>query len=266
MRRLWVVAVSVLLAGCAAVAPSPPRGSITPFSINLPDASRPHGWEALVIARNKAATDYRLVPDAGDGTVVVHARARRSASGLKQVLDIEPQAKPNVAWRWRLTGLIEGADNQDRHAEDSPVRLLLFFDGDRSRLPARDQIALELAETLRGRRVPYATLVYIWENRQPVGTVIESSHTGRVKMIVAGSGAEGVGQWRRLERNYFADFERVFGEPPGRLVGVGIMTDTDNTGGEIEAYYGDIELRRASLHDPLAGARRIGAWGGPASP
>jgi len=246
MRRFWVVAVSVLLAGCAAVAPSPPRGSITPFSINPPDASRPQGWEALVIARNKAPTDYRLVPDTGDGTVVLRARAQRSASGLKQVLDIEPQAKPNVAWRWRLTGLIESADNLDRHAEDSPVRLLLFFDGDRTRLPPRDLVALDLAETLSGRRVPYATLVYIWENRQPVGTVIANAHTGRVRMIVAGSGGEDVGQWRRLERNYVADFERAFGEPPGRLVGVGIMTDTDNTGTEIEAYYGDIELRRSS--------------------
>jgi 5S rRNA maturation endonuclease (ribonuclease M5) len=29
------------------------------------------------------------------------------------------------------------------------------------------------------------------------------------------------------------------------LIGVGIMTDTDNTGERIEAFYGDIELKRA---------------------
>jgi len=264
MRRLWVVAVSVLLAGCAAVAPSTPPAAVVPFSINPPDVPRPRGWDELVISRNKTPTDYRLVPDASDGTVVLRARARRSASGLKQVLDIEPQVKPKVAWCWRLTGLIEGADNQDRHAEDSPARLLLFFDGDRSRLPARDQIALDLAETLSGRPVPYATLMYIWENRQPVGTVIASAHTGRVKMVVAGSGGEDLGRWRRLERNYVADFERAFGEPPGRLVGVGIMTDTDNTGGEIEAYYGDIELRHAALDDGLTDPLRTCAWGGQA--
>jgi hypothetical protein len=112
--------------------------------------------------------------------------------------------------------------------------------------------------------VPYATLVYIWENRQPVGTVIANAHTGRVRMIVAGSGGEDVGRWRRLERNYVADFERAFGEPPGRLVGVGIMTDTDNTGGEVEAYYGDIELRRASLDYGLTDPLRICAWAGQA--
>jgi hypothetical protein len=41
------------------------------------------------------------------------------------------------------------------------------------------------------------------------------------------------------------DYLRAFRSPPGRLVGVGIMTDTDNTGERIEAFYGDIELKRA---------------------
>jgi hypothetical protein len=245
MRPLFVVAaVGALMAGCAVVAP-PPSATIAPFSANADGADWPRGWEKLVISRTKAPTGYRLVADSQNG-VVVKASARRSASGLMQALDIDPRQQPVIAWRWRLTALIDGADNTDRHAEDSPVRLLLFFDGDRARLPRRDQVSLELAETLTGRRVPYATLMYIWENRQPVGAVIQSAHTGRVRMMVAGSGGDGLGRWHRLERDYVADFERAFGEAPGRLVGVGIMTDTDNTGAEVEAYYGDIELRPAS--------------------
>lgn len=90
--------------------------------------------------------------------------------------------------------------------------------------------------------MPYATLMYIWENRQPVGTVIDSAHTGRVKMVVAGSGVDRLGQWKRFERDYVEDFRRAFGETPGRLIGVGVLTDTDNTGGAVEAYYGDIAL------------------------
>jgi hypothetical protein len=243
MWRVAALALLLSVAGCATVAP-PAGSTITPFSGNAADAPRPRGWIELVISRAKAPTEYRLV-DAGDGAVVVHARAKRSASGLMQTLDVDPRTKPVVAWRWRLTGLIDGADSHDRHAEDSPVRLLLFFDGDKRSLPPRDQVALEMAELLSGRPVPYATLVYLWENRQPVGTVIASAHTGRVKMVVAGSGGDRLGQWKQFERDYVADFERAFGESPGRLIGVGIMSDTDNTGGEIEAYYGDIELRGA---------------------
>jgi hypothetical protein len=244
--RPWIViaAVGALMAGCAAVAP-PPSAAIAPFSANAAGADWPRDWEKLVVSRVKASTGYRLVDDGQNG-VVVQARARRSASGLMQALDIDPRQWPVVVWRWRLTALIDGADNTDRHAEDSPARLLLFFDGDRARLPQRDQVALELADTLTGRRVPYATLMYIWENREPVGAVIRSAHTGRVRMVVAGSGGDGLGHWHRLERDFVADFERAFGEAPGRLIGVGIMTDTDNTGAEVEAFYGDIELRRGS--------------------
>jgi hypothetical protein len=223
-----------------------PREGVSAFSSNTPGSNAPRHWQPLVIARTKAPTQYRLVYDEQARAVVVHARSERSATGLRQPLDLDPAAKPRVAWRWRVQNLIAGADNLDRHAEDSPVRLLLFFDGDKRRLPARDQVALEMAEMISGESVPFATLVYIWENRQPVGTVLDSAHTDRIKMLVAGSGRDRLGQWKHFERDYVDDYQRAFGERPGRLIGIGIMTDTDNTGAEIEACYGDIELRTAS--------------------
>jgi hypothetical protein len=245
MRRLAAPAAALLLAGCAVIEPAPPTSEVSAFSGNPAGAEAPRHWRPLVIARTKAPTEYRLVQDDRAGKVVVKARAKKSASGLAQTLDVDPAARPRVAWRWRVQDLIAGADNLDRYAEDSPVRLLLFFDGDKRSLPPRDQVALEMAELLSGQPVPYATLVYLWENRQPVGTVIASAHTGRVKMVVAGSGRDRLGQWKQFERDYVADYVRAFGEKPGRLVGVGILTDTDNTGGEVEAFYGDIELRAA---------------------
>lgn len=243
--RLIACLVVVLGAGCAAV-PPPPVEAIAAFSANEPHAEGPRHWQPLVISRAKAPTAYRLVYDEQARAVVVHARAVRSATGLKQPLDVDPTRLPRVTWRWRVVDLIAGADNLDRHAEDSPVRLLLFFEGDKRRLPAREQVALDLAQLVSGREPPYATLIYLWENRQPVGTLIDSAHTGRVKMLVAGSGRDRLGQWKHFERDYVADFQRAFGEPPGRLIGVAIMTDTDNTGAEVDAYYGDIELRGAS--------------------
>jgi hypothetical protein len=151
-----------------------------------------------------------------------------------------------VRWRWRVVDLIVGADNQDRYAEDSPVRLMLFFDGDRSALPIKEQMMMETARLLTGQELPYSTLMYIWENRFSVGTVLPNSFTSQVKMFVAGSGPDvQLGQWKDFERNYVEDYRRAFGASPGRLIGVGIMTDTDNTGERIEAFYGDIELKRA---------------------
>jgi hypothetical protein len=88
--------------------------------------------------------------------------------------------------------------------------------------------------------------MYIWENRFAVDTVLANSFSAQVKLIVAGSGQDRrLGQWKTFRRNYADDYRRAFGNDPGKLVGIGIMTDTDNTGEQIEAYYGDIELKRA---------------------
>jgi hypothetical protein len=54
-------------------------------------------------------------------------------------------------------------------------------------------------------------------------------------------------------QNVYEDYKRAFGEEPGRIKAIGIMTDTDNTGQSVEAYYGDIaflslgEAARVSL-------------------
>ncbi len=242
--RLLSAAAIVLVAGCATTeSPPPVFADVQPFSANRPGTDLPRGWRPWIINRSKTPTSYDLVVDPATQGIVLHAIADKAASGLKQRLDVDAAQRPVVQWRWRVTQLIEGADNTDRDAEDSPVRLMLFFDGDKSRLPAAEQVKFDLARMLTGQDVPYATLMYIWENRQPVGHVIGSSHTSRVKMVVAGSGTDRLGLWKLLERDYAADFRRAFGEAPGRLVGIGILTDTDNTGGRIEAFYGDIRLR-----------------------
>lgn len=254
LRVAAVLAVGTLAACTAMPEATPDPGTAAPetiaseieaFSVHRPGHGTPRSWQKWIITRAKAPTEYRLVTDALTRRVVLHARADRAATGLKQQIDADPAARPVIAWQWRIPQLIEGADNTDRHAEDSPARLLLFFEGDASRLPARERARMETARLVSGQEMPYATLMYIWENRQPVGTVIPSAHTTRVKMVVAGNERHRLGQWKEFERNYVADFERAFGEAPGRLIGVGILSDTDNTGAVAEAFYGDIELRPA---------------------
>lgn len=245
MRVALLIGV-LLLAGCATPpATVKPAAAIAPFSAGVATGGLPVGWQPLIIGRSKAPTSYRLVRDPDSQRTVLQATADASASGLRQRLDVDSATWPVVRWRWRVIDLIVGADNQDRYSEDSPVRLMFFFDGDKSALPLKEKLLLETARLLTGEDPPFATLMYVWENRFPVGTVLSNAFTTQVRMYVAGSGPDvGLGQWKVFERNYVDDYRRAFGAPPGRLIGVGIMTDTDNTGERIEAYYGDIELRR----------------------
>ncbi len=213
---------------------------IAAFSENQSDVLSPE-WEPMLFNRNKRRTEYAVVSD--QGRKVLHARAANAASGLMQQLSIDPLRDSRLTWEWRISRLVESADNHDRAREDAPARIILGFDGNKDDLPFADQIMFEAARAITGREIPYATLMYIRARKAPVDTVISNSRTGRVKMIVIATGKEGVGEWRAFSRDIAADYERAFGEKPGRLIAVGVLTDTDNTGETVEAWYRDIQLR-----------------------
>ena len=145
-----------------------------------------------------------------------------------------------------MNELINGADNTQKHSEDSPVRVVVSFEGDIDKLTLDDRLFFDNIRLFTGQQLPYATLMYIWENRAPKGSVIANLHTSRVKMIVAESGRDKLGNWQEVTRNLREDFKRAFGEEPGRITAIGIMTDTDNTGENVHAYYGDIVFRRVA--------------------
>ncbi len=100
----------------------------------------------------------------------------------------------------------------------------------------------EMARLTTGREMPYATLMYIWGGRRAEGTVLSNPHTDRVRMIVVDSGMKHTNEWRCHERDLRADYREAFGTDPGRVIAVGIMTDTDNTKSKVESWYGDIAL------------------------
>jgi hypothetical protein len=120
--------------------------------------------------------------------------------------------------------------------------VVLFFEGDRSRFSARDSMMSELLRSITGEEMPYATLMYVWCNKREPGTVITNSRTARVRKVVVESGARKLNQWLDYERDIRADYERAFGEAPGALVGIGIMSDSDNTRSTTQAWYGPVRV------------------------
>lgn len=57
----------------------------------------------------------------------------------------------------------------------------------------------------------------------------------------------GLNPWLACERDVGADDRQVFGEEPGRLIGVAVMTDSDNTQSQARAWYGPVGLDGALL-------------------
>ncbi|MGH8733375.1 MAG: DUF3047 domain-containing protein [Burkholderiales bacterium] len=202
----------------------------------------PPGWEEFKINDKKKPTSYFLLREGG--RPVLHARAEGSASGLQRRAAFSIAERPIASWSWKVSRLVSKADNSKGGREDSPARILLTFDGDKGKLPKTDQATLYLSRKLSGQDLPYAMLMYIWSNSAPVGSVIENPHSRRIQMVVASSGAAGVGAWQKLSRDVLMDFRRAFKEEPGKLLAYGVMSDTDNTGETIEAWYSEIEFLR----------------------
>jgi len=229
----FVVAALVLGAACAARAAEC-------RALDLPAFDASPAWVHVPLSKLKHDTAYSVVRE--DGQPVLRAIAKGSASAWAYMKRTDIAAAPVLQWRWRVPALIAGAANEDPKREDAPVRVMIGFDGDKTKLPDQEQRYLSRIKRLTGRDMPYAMLMYIWDNHNPVDTVVPSAHTSRVKMIVVESGSAGVGAWRSYQRDVARDFERAFNEKPGPVLGFGLMTDTDNTGETTEGFYGALRL------------------------
>lgn len=238
--------MALLAAAVAAAAPAAPgqvccvAPPIAPFSAMIAGAAIPAPWSPVKINDRKIPTRYDLVED--EGVVVLHARADKAASGLGQRVRVDLRETPWLSWRWKVDAPVPGADPTAAAKEDAPARLVLEFDGDKNKLGLSDRATDSLSEKLSGRPLPYATLMYIFAEKVPLGTIISNPHTKRIQMIVVDNGA-GVRKWNALSRNVREDYRRAFGEDTSAtLVTIGVLTDADNTGTAAEAWYGDVKL------------------------
>lgn len=178
-----------------------------------------------------------------DGRQAVKATANSSVSMFRRQVRISAQELGALKFSWNVPGLIQAADMAQRELDDSPVRLVLSFEGDRSQFSNKNRMLSELSLALTGEELPYATLMYVWSNKHPTNEVITNPRTDRIRKMVVESGAGNLGKWLDYERDIRADFIKAFGEEPGALTGIALMTDTDNTQTKATAWYGPVSLK-----------------------
>ena len=225
---------ALLLAGAAHAAPPVPAFS------RMDQGGAVTGWEPLRPSPKAAATRYSLVAD-GARTVLA-AQADASMSGLIHTVRVDTRRYPRLRWRWKVSAPVAGADMTRKQGDDYAARVYVMFDYPAARLPFTTRLKLKAAESLYGQRLPTAALNYVWDNRQPIGTIQANTYTDRARMLVVRSGAADAGQWMTETRDLRADYRAAFGEEAPDVVALAIATDTDNTGARASAWYGDLEF------------------------
>jgi len=234
MKYLHSVALACLLT-C-----STPVGAAACVPRSLDFGQKEAGWAHQPLSKLKRDTVYTLAQE--EGRAVLRGAADRSASAYVALLKPAADLPAVLSWRWKTDALVPGADNRDKSREDAPLRVIVAFDGDPATLPEAEQKRFKRAKNLSGRDLPYAMLMYIWSEQVAVESLIPSAHTSQLKMLVVASGASGLGQWQSVRRNVAEDYRRAYGAEPGRVLGVAVMTDTDNTGAKAVGQYADIRF------------------------
>jgi len=197
------------------------------------------GWESTPLPTKRPT---RYTPQVIDGRPVIQADADNAVSLYRRRVHVAPSELGRLSFSWMVPELMTTADLSRAETEDAPVRVVLAFEGDRSKLSFKDRVLFDLMEAVLGEEPPYATLMYVWDSRAPLESVIFARRTDRIRKIVVDSGPTQKAIWRLHERDIASDYKRAFGEDPGPLTSIALMTDSDNTRSTTRAYYGEVRL------------------------
>lgn len=200
-------------------------------------------WEIFRVPGKQPAS-YSYVRHEGRDAVL--AKVEASGSILRHRHRIEPDQLGLVRFSWNVPDAGAGTNLALPQLEDVPVRVVLAFEGDRSRLSMKNSLLSELSRLLTGEEMPFATLVYSWSRVNRPGEVVVNDRTDRIRKIIVDSGDHGYNEWRSYERDIRADYRKAFGEDPGALLSFAVFTEGEKNEGQLQAFYGPLKLVPAS--------------------
>jgi hypothetical protein len=209
MKRVFIVFLMALPVQHLVAEPQLPLGE---FSRNRLD-----GWKHK---RFKDETRYQL--QTLDGVVALKADSQAAASGLFKEQRIDLEKTPFLNWSWRIANRLSGLNEQSKAGDDYAARIYVVVKG-----------GLAFWQT--------KAINYVWASNTSKDKVWPNAFAGDHAMMIALCGPEAsTNVWYSEKRNVHADLQKLLGEDSRFIDAVALMTDTDNGGGQVFAFYGDI--------------------------
>ncbi len=179
------------------------------------------GWEHKSF---KGKTLYRL--QTMEGVTALTAESHASGSGLFKTQTIDLEQTPILNWSWRIANRLTGLNEQSKAGDDYAARVYVVVKG-----------GLAFWQT--------KAINYVWAGNTKKDAVWPNAFAGDHAMMLALRGPEAsLNSWQTEKRNVKADFQKLFGQDIHSIDAVAIMTDTDNSNGDVSAVYGDIWFSR----------------------
>ncbi|WP_020482607.1 DUF3047 domain-containing protein [Methylomonas sp. MK1] len=179
--------------------------------------NRLEGWKHKSF---KGETQYRL--QTLDGVTALVADSHAAGSGLFKEQRIDLTQTPFLNWSWRIGNRLSGLNEQSKAGDDYAARVYVVVKG-----------GLAFWQT--------KAINYVWAGNSKKDSVWPNAFAGDHAMMMALRDQEApLNVWEHEKRNIRADFKQFFGEDLSAIDAVAIMTDTDNSGGQVSAAYGDI--------------------------
>lgn len=176
-------------------------------------ASLPAGWELRPVPGQDApAFSVR----GGDAAALRVTGRSAAAFAYRRLEDPLAPGAGVLRWSWRALDLPAASDLRDPERDDSALRVYVVF--------GRPSL-------LGGARA----IFYSWGNREPRALERPSFESDRMHVVRLAGAGEADGSWRDETVRPFADYRRIWGGRPAAITAVGVIQDTDGTGGTAAA-------------------------------
>jgi hypothetical protein len=199
-------------------------------------------WSHMILNKKLPSTIYEILSI--DKKTVVRATAQSSASAFMRKVSINIKEYPIIEWNWKITSIFKQGNVTDKNGNDYPAALCIKFPAAKPK-NIKEKVAEKIVTAATGDKPPSAGLDYIWASNTPIGTIVTSPYTGKLKLIIVESGFSKANQWVLEQRNIYQDYKKAFGkEPDSTTSAVLIMTDSDNTDDTTTSFYGNIIFKK----------------------
>lgn len=175
----------------------------------------PAGWHPS----RKDVSMYSINEE--NGKDYLRVQTKRGCTSIAKQLNYFSDQYPFMSWKWRVHKLPDGGNETKKNKNDSGAAIYVIFKG-----------PLKLNNIIK----------YVWSSTLPEGTITNSPYNSRARIIVLRSGPEKSGKWISQTVNVHNDYKRLFGNNPPEVVGIGILSDADNTESQAMADYDEISI------------------------